>query len=82
MSFGSLARIGPPQFVDVPRGTLAIEPPESSRCWGIEQPKNGMKHCRCDRRSRRDRLTCHNHRRAEAAAQKLKSNLEAQEKSA
>lgn len=79
-----LSLLGPPRFVDIAPGADRVLAPTAERgCWGIVPPKNSCRrHCRCEVRARRGRLTCLNHRRLEGAAQRLKASTEDQEKSA
>lgn len=72
-----LARVGPPEFVEVAPGAAPVAVDQTpNRCWGLTKGTNGIsKHCKCDRRARPGRLTCWHHRRWEAAARALQRAL-------
>lgn len=71
-----------------PPGTLVAKPAHSFACWGCVLPyqRKGQPHEKearsCPLNARADHLTCNAHRKREAAAQRLKKQLDAAKETA
>lgn len=72
---------GPPEYVALADGAAPVSKPgNTSQCWGLVWVRDVKRWRRCEshrfRRPGAEFCTCRNHKKLEAAAQKLKAESE------